>query len=180
MLTIIVPLAETFNNDTQMFEVSESFELDLEHSLASMSKWEQFFEKPFLGSDDKTPEETFVYITMMIRTPKVPPGILARLSKENYAEINRYITAKMTATWFKEDPNQKTSREIITAEVIYHWMIHYNVWLEAEHWHINKLLTLIQVCVRKSEPPKKQNRRDMIAERQRLNAERLAKHRTQG
>ena len=86
----------------------------------------------------------------------------------------------MTATWFKEDPNQKTSREIITAEVIYHWMIHYNVWLEAEHWHINKLLTLIQVCVRKSEPPKKQNRRDMIAERQRLNAERLAKHRTQG
>ncbi|ATN93662.1 hypothetical protein SEA_SCAP1_13 [Streptomyces phage Scap1] len=176
MLTISVPLAEVFNDDTQMFEVSESFELELEHSLASLSKWEQSFEKPFLGPNEKTSEETLAYIMMMVRTPKTPPEIFARLSESNFAEINRYINAKMTATWFREEPNQRAGRDIITAEVIYHWMIHYNVWLEAEHWHLNKLLTLIRVCNEKNKPQKKMNRRQQIAERQRLNAERLAKN----
>jgi len=174
LLTVLVPLAETFNDDTQMFEVSESFELDLEHSLASVSKWEQSFEKPFLGSEDKTPEETIAYIMMMAIDPKTPPEIFARLSEDNFREINRYIGAKMTATWFKADPNQRPSREVITAEVIYQWMIHHNVWLEAENWHINKLLTLLRVCTEKTKPPKKMNRRQQIAERQRLNAQRLA------
>lgn len=180
MLTISVPLTEVFNDETQMFEVGESFELELEHSLASVSKWEQFFEKPFLGADDKTPEETLAYITMMILTPKVPPEILARLSTENFEAINNYINAKMTATWFREDKNQRPSREVITAEIIYHWMIHYNVWLEAENWHLNKLLTLIRVCNQKNAPQKKMSKREQIAQQQKLNAERLAKYGTRG
>lgn len=173
-------MSEKWDNDKELFVVSESFDLELEHSLASLSKWEQFYEKPFLGSDDKTPEETLVYITMMVVTPKVPPEVFARLSADNIDDIHQYINAKMTATWFKEEKNQPASRKIITAEVIYHWMISHNVWLEAEHWHLNKLLTLIQVCNRENQPPKKQNRRDMIAERQRLNAERMAKYGTSG
>lgn len=180
MLEIRVPLAETWDDKQELFVVSKSFDLELEHSLASLSKWEQFFEKPFLGSEDKTPEETLVYITMMVLNPKVPPEIFSRLSEENVKDIDRYINAKMTATWFREERNQPKSREIITAEVIYHWMIHHNVWLEAEHWHINKLLTLIRVCTQKSQTPKKQNRRDMIAERQRINEERMAKYGTSG
>lgn len=180
MLEIRVPLVEKFNDDTQMFEVASWFDLELEHSLASLSKWEQSFEKPFLGPNDKTPEETLAYIMLMCRTPKVPPEIFAKLSDDNVEDINRYINAKMTATWFHEQPNQPKSREIITAEVIYHWMITHNVWLEAEHWHLNKLIALIRVCSEKSKTPKKQNRRDMIAERQRLNAERMAKYGTSG
>jgi hypothetical protein len=180
VLTISVPFAEEFNDETQKFEVTESFDLELEHSLASVSKWEQCFEKPFLGSDDKTPEETLAYVSMMILTPKVPADILARLSKENFEDINNYINAKMTATWFREDKNQRPSREIITAEIIYHWMIHYNVWLEAEHWHLNKLLTLIRVCNQKNAPQKKMSKREQIAQRQKLNAERMAKYGTSG
>lgn len=176
MLTIRVPLDDKFNDDTQLFEVVESFTLDLEHSLASVSKWEQSFEKPFLGTDDKSPEETLAYIMLMSVDPKTPAEVFSRLSKENFEEINQYINAKMTATWFREDKNQRPSREIITAEVIYHWMIHYNVWLEAEHWHLNKLLTLIRVCNEKAKTPTKKNRRDMIAERQKLNAQRLAQN----
>lgn len=176
MLTIRVPLKEGFNDDTQMWEVIESTELELEHSLASVSKWEQSFEKPFLGANEKTPEETLAYIMLMAVDPKTPPELFARLSEENFKQINEYINAKMTATWFREDKNQRPGRDIITAEVIYHWMIHYNVWLEAEHWHLNKLLTLIRVCNEKSKTPTKKNRRDMIAERQRLNAQRLAQN----
>lgn len=174
MLTIRVPLAEKFNDDTQMWEVSESAVLELEHSLASVSKWEQTFEKPFLNSEDKSPEETIAYIMMMAVDPKTPPELFARLTDENIKEINEYVGAKMTATWFREDKNQRPSREVITAEVIYHWMIQHSVWLEAEHWHINKLLTLLRVCTEKSKPPKKMNRREQIAERQRLNAKRIA------
>jgi hypothetical protein len=173
-------LKESFNDDTQMWEVSESVALDLEHSLASVSKWEQSFEKPFLGSADKTPEETVAYIMLMAVDPKTPPELFARLSKENFEEINQYINAKMTATWFREDKNQRPSREVITAEIIYHWMIHFNVWLEAEHWHLNKLLTLLRVCEQKNAPSKKMSKRDQIAQRQKLNAERMAKYGTNG
>lgn len=180
MLAIQVPLTETFNDDTQLFEVSESFELRLEHSLASLSKWEQSFEKPFLGSDDKSPEETLAYVMLMVVNPNFPPEIFARLSEENFKDINQYINAKMTATWFREDKNQRPGRDIITAEVIYHWMIHYNIWLDAENWHLNKLLTLIRVCNEKAKTPTKRSKRDMIAERQKLNAERLVKYGTRG
>jgi len=180
LLTIRVPLGEEFNDDTQMWEVSESAELELEHSLASVSKWEQTFEKPFLGDGEKTPEETLAYIMLMAVDPKTPPELFAKLSEDNFKEINQYINAKMTATWFREDKNQRPSREVITAEVIYHWMIHYNIWLDAEHWHLNKLLTLIRVCNEKNKPPKKMNRREQIAHRQKLNAERMAKYGTSG
>jgi hypothetical protein len=53
-------------------------------------------------------------------------------------------------------------------------MVSYNIWLECENWHLNRLLTLVKVCNQKAAPPKKQSRRDMIAERQRLNAQRKA------
>ncbi|AWN05969.1 hypothetical protein SEA_PHERRYCRUZ_12 [Streptomyces phage PherryCruz] len=180
MLTIRVPLNEGFNDDTQMWEVTESTELELEHSLASVSKWEQTFEKPFLGDKEKTPEETLAYIMLMAVDPKTPPEVFARLSEDNFREINEYINAKMTATWFREDKNQRPGRDVITAEIIYHWMIHFNVWLEAEHWHLNKLLTLLRVCEQKSTPPKKMSRREQIAQRQKLNAERMAKYNTSG
>ena len=179
MLRITVPLAEKWDDDQERFVVTDSFTLELEHSLATLSKWEQTFCKPFLGDGEKTREETLAYIEMMMVTPEIPPEVFSKLSGEHFDEINRYINAKMTATWFREE-RQTPSREVITAEIIYHWMIHYNVWLEAEHWHLNKLLTLIRVCNEKAKPPKKMNRQQQAAERQRLNALRKAQMGTRG
>lgn len=174
MLEIEIPLKEVFNEDTSEFEVTESFKLHLEHSLATLSKWESFFEKPFLGEGDKTPEEILWYVKAMIQTPNVPTEILAKLTKEHFEEIDRYINSKMTATWFRENENQRPNREVITAEIVYHWMITYNIWLECEHWHLNRLLTLIRVCNQKNAPQKKMGRREMLAQRQALNAKRKA------
>ena len=179
MLTVQVLMEENYNEATKEFEFVY-FDLDLEHSLVSLSKWESFFKKPFLGKEDKTSEETVWYIKAMVLNQKVPPEVFNRLSNDNLDEINRYITDAMTATTFNDRLNQAPSREIITAELIYYWMVSFNIPFECQEWHLNRLLTLIKVCTYKNATPKKMSKAELIKRNQQLNAERRAKYRTSG
>ena len=146
--------------------------LQLEHSLVSLSKWESKWCKPFFSKKDKTIEETIDYIKCMTITPNVPDVVYSNLTKENIDRIFKYIDAPMTATVFSKNSQVGNSREIITAEIIYYWMIAQNIPFECQKWHINRLLTLIRVCSIKNAPPKKTSKKEIASQYAALNAER--------
>jgi len=180
VLTIVVPAVEIFDEETQTFKESESFTLNLEHSLVSLSKWESEFEKPFLGRDEKSTAEIIAYIRCMTISPEVPSYLYLQLSPDNLNSVNEYINKKMTATWFPDEQNQPRSREVITAELIYYWLIALQIPLEVETWHLNRLFTLVRVVNMKNQPAKKLSKREIGARNSALNAQRRAQLGTRG
>lgn len=180
MLTIVIPRAEMFDETKQEFVITDQIALDLEHSLVSLSKWESKYEKPFLNTTDKTTEEVFEYIKCMVITPNVPPEIFQNLSTNHLQLVNSYIDAKMTATWFSDTPGAPPSRDIITSELIYYWMIVFQIPFECENWHLNRLFTLIRVCNLKQAKPKKMSRAEVAARNRELNAQRKLQLGTRG
>lgn len=183
MLRITVPGEEHFDEENSKFITIGDRVLELEHSLATLSKWESISEKPFLAETKKTTEDVLSYIKAMTQTPDVPPDVFDRLSQKNFEEINKYIDARMTATWFSDKPNSPNSNTIITAELIYHWMISFGISWEAQHWHLNRLFTLIRVCNEKNSKPKKMSRSEIAARNEhnrQLNEQRRAQLGTTG
>jgi hypothetical protein len=180
MLIIIVPGTEMFDETKQEFVTEGDVTLKLEHSLVSLSKWESLYEKPFLGRNEKTTEEVLDYIKFMTLNPNIAPEVYQNLSEGNISEINTYIDSKMSATWFNDPPGAPASKDVITAELIYYWMITFQIPFECERWHLNRLFTLIRVCNIKQAKPKKMSRAEMVARNRELNAQRRAQLGTKG
>ena len=175
MLELDVVVAEAYDENTDKF-VQTKQRVQLEHSLASMSKWESVFEKPFLSSKDKEHGETLAYIEMMVVGSKPPPEVLLQLVKTHHEAIQTYINAKMSATTISEIQKGPSRRETITSELIYSWMVAMRIPFETQDWHLNRLIMLIRVINIKNSPKKKMS----AAERQSLNRQRQAQRKTSG
>lgn len=176
MLEIQITLEEGYDEKSSTFVAASSFTVRLEHSLSSLSKWESVWEQPFLGKKDKTQIQTISYIEMMILNDYLPPGVFQKLVENNLEEVMAYVSASMTATKLRVDSNSPQSRETITSELIYYWMISMNIPVQFEHWHLNRLITLIRVINLKNSPKKKMSPTD----RRNLNRQRLQQRGTTG
>lgn len=180
MLQITIPAVEQWDENEQEFITSKEQTLSLEHSLVSLSKWESKWCKPFLAKDDKTTEETIDYIRCMSMTQNVDPNIFKNITNENIDIVRKYIGSPMTASWFHDEKGGKSNSEQITSELVYYWMISLNIPFECQKWHLNRLLTLIQVCNIKNKPMKKRSKRDIMSRNTALNATRRKRLNTRG
>lgn len=174
MLTITIGATSSFDDEKQEFVEIGGVELQLEHSLVSLSKWESEFEKPFLGKGEKTADEALAYIRCMLISKNPPEDFPHNLSTENMEAVNAYIDRKMTATWFSEVRPETRTSETITSELIYYWMTVFNIPFTCETWNLNRLFTLIRIANLKQGKPKKMSKAEIMQRNRELNAQRRA------
>ena len=179
MLKLIIPAVEQYDEINDEFITTKEQVLQLEHSLVSLSKWESKWCKPFLSKESKTFEESTDYVRCMTLTQNVDPSVYAYITDQNVAQVSQYIETPMTATIFSNE-KKTLNREIITAEIIYYWMISMTIPFECQKGHLNRLLTLINVCNIKNQPAGKMSKKELISRNKTLNESRRKSMNTKG
>ena len=161
MLEIKVASIELFDEGNNKFTTTKAQTVQLEHSLLSLAKWEAIWEKPFWPSSTSNglsgyaEELSYVHCMLMRPVPEYIPGVL--LMKHG-SEIKEYITRKRTATTIHRLDKKPVRPTTITSEIIYYWMVQYGIPFECERWHLNRLMTLIEVCQVKTSEHNKTNK----------------------
>ena len=183
MLQLHIESDELFDDKKKEFVYVKEQDVVLEHSLVSISKWESKWHKPFLGEEEKTPEEILDYIRCMMITKNVDEAVYLMIAQKHSNEIVSYIKDRMSATTFGDenpdsiyykDPKKTPNKEIITSEVIYYQMTALQIPVEFEKWHLNRLLTLIKVCAIKNDPDhNKMSKKELANKYAALNAKRI-------
>ena len=157
---------EFWNEKTNEFvTLNKEVDLVIEHSLVSISKWEAKYHKPFISDKQMTISELQYYVECMTITQNIDSSVYCFLNDKHYTIIKEYIEDKMTATFFSDDddnasrhPNPYQRKQIITSELIYYWMVAYEIPFDpCQKWHLNRLLTLIKICQKKNEAQQAKN-----------------------
>lgn len=186
MLKLKIPGDDFWDEENECFIMSKETILNLEHSLISLKRWEAKYKRPFLKEGDKkTPEELMDYIRMMTIAKPQNDLVYSIISKSPnlLMQINEYLEDDMTATTFAitdAGDHYNPKKTVITAEIIYYWMVSFNIPFECEKWHLNSLFTLIRVCAIKNQPPKKMTKKEIYSRNRELNAKRKAELNTKG
>lgn len=172
MLTIVIPSVENYDEITNEFTLSKAQTIQLEHSLVSISKWETKWGVPFLSKNEKTVEQTTDYIRCMVITQNVDDKTFDNLTADMVTTIKQYIEAPMSATTLPVETKKSGVKETITSELIYYWMVSLTIPFECQKWHLNRLLTLVNICNIKNAPPKKMGKKELLNRNAALNAQR--------
>lgn len=173
MFTIKIPPLEIFDDELEEFRQFGADEITFEHSLYTIARYEEATHKPYY--DTRSDEDNlFSYMPYMAIKPPKDPSAFFRIPQDELAKLKSWMEDSHTATWFSKDDDNSPEREIVTAELIYYWMTEYRIPFECERWHINRLMTLIQVCARKKSPPKQKSQAEIIREHRALNQKRRA------
>lgn len=176
MLKITVPGGEFYDESRNRFVTVPKTNLQLEHSLVSISKWESIWRRSYFNSPPQTDKERRDYIRCMTMTQNVNPDVYDSISKKQMNQIFAYCESPMTATTVSAKPDPSKKRKIVTSELVYYWMIEYGVPFDpCEKWHINRLMMLLTVCSEKNKPQKKMSKAELAAHHRAVNAARRPK-----
>lgn len=180
MLKLIVQGNEFYDEETSSFITTEGFEVELEHSLLSLSKWESKHQVPFLGQAKLTTDQIVDYILCMNNTPNVTTEMISSAGSQVFDAVNEYINSPQSATTFGEMPKPRGRGEVITSELIYYWMVAFNIPFTCEAWHLNRLFSLIKIANIKNSKGKRLSRSEVVQRNRELNAKRKAELGTTG
>lgn len=183
MLTLRLEKNEFYDEANKKFVYTPEITLVLEHSLLAVSKWESKYQIPFLSGaqENRSQDQILYYIESMIVKPEDPGNAIGYLTAKEISKVNRYIESKESATTFGEMPTTSQGRgETITSELIYYWMVAFNIPFECERWNLNRLFALIKICNIKNSPKKKMPKHSIAARNRELNQARRAQYNTSG
>ncbi len=180
MLTINIPDREYFDEITNEFIYVKGKSIVLEHSLLSISKWESKWKKPFLGNNSKSFEESIDYIRCMTLTQNVDSRLYYNIDAGIFKQVSDYIEDGMSATTITNNGSKKRSGRAVTSELIYSWMVSFRIPFSCEKWHLNRLLTLINICEINNSPKKKMSKRELYAKNKSLNEARRQRMNSSG
>lgn len=182
MLKLFLSPHEAWDEKAEEFRMVGGMEVELEHSLYTVSLWESKWKKPFADKKSLGRRELLDYIVnCMCQTPDVPKTAWLTISQDDIQKVKEYMEDSACATTVHHSPGQRGGRkETVTAELLYFYMAQFNIPLEFQHWHLNRLMTLIDVAAVKNSPPKKMAAKDAAAQWAKVNAERRAKTGSRG
>lgn len=180
MLTIQIPEIELFNQETQEFIYTKATTLNFENSLLSISKWESKWKIPFpnyqtemvrkVKNIDFNPENFSDYLRCMCLTPNADPLIFKHMPYKCLVKIKDYLEDPMTATTINSIDDGKNRGKMVTNELVYFWMASYGIPFDpCQKWHINRLLTLIQIASIENAPKQKMTPNEINSKYRALN-----------
>lgn len=181
MLKVVIPASEKYDSANNLFIYTKEQTLQLEHSLVSIAKWETKWKKPFFSEQRKgmTEAQAEDYVRCMTLTKNVDPVVYRAIPKQVWHQIHDYINDQQSA-YPQPKPQGGGGTTLITSDLIYYWMISYNIPMECQKWHLNRLLTLINICNRKNGSGKKMSNAELAAQNRAINAARRAQLHSKG
>lgn len=184
-ITIKIKKQELYDETNEKFiELQSDYDLILEHSLISISKWESKWHKLYFDDKEKkSREEVLDYVRCMNTKYDAPDYVYNALTTEDFEAIAKYIDDPSTATKLPKMPEKNNSmrHEKLSSELLYYYMFKLNIPKECEKWHINRLLVLIEIFgIKDGNDSKKLSRAELIARNRSINAKNRARFNTKG
>lgn len=181
-LTLVLDFPEhtRFDRETEEFSTLPPTRLTLMHNLQSVVRWESKWKRSFVDRPPSSVEEVLDYVECMAEDQGPVPALMERLTRDHAEAIKTYIADPMSASVMLSRPGQQKSSEKMTSDLIYYYMVTFQIPFEAEEWHLNRLLMLIRICNAKQSTGQKMNPKSAASQRAALNRARRSRAGSRG
>lgn len=187
MLHLSIPATEIFDRRNEVFKTIGGAEVDLEYSLFTISRWEMKYHKPYISTADKLRrDEVLGLYKAMCMTENIGDDVWLGITGKLEKKIFEYMSDPMSATVINKKIVESEShpksgrRRQITTELIYFQMATLGIPYTCEHWHFNRLMTLIELAALENAPPKKMSKADVAKAWREQNSQMRSKTRSRG